>query len=397
MKLMHDPHEGYDSYLREVQNVFPDRNAVLSVFGDNSTNKNRPCADIDVLALDLGEAFTVGACAKRANDTKYRLNLAANRKALYQPRRKFRHLLENRKSRVVDGETIANIESNLPSFEADSETREAYEATHWNALNGFYNDPGLKHLRHDWDAGRAHRAEFALLTDRLLSMVGGTIGKKRESNKKVVIGIRLGKFGTNTKLTSLHSSFSAYFVGKVRSLVYLVVGVNEFYTSKRCPNCKGGGTHPTDFVGSITIRQLFCEQCKTYFHRDEMAASNMVNAICSQLQNNKRPNYLLPVDESGKFVVKRQSTSEITAQDRPETYTSESETQTSESETDSRKRKAVPEARTLRKRHQTYESETNSESDSSWQSSEEEGKRENDGDGEEDYEEDGDNEEEDDE
>ncbi|KAF9995096.1 hypothetical protein BGZ80_007610, partial [Entomortierella chlamydospora] len=61
MKLMHDPCEGYDSYLREVQNVFPDRNAVLSVFGDNSTDKNRPWADIDVLALDLGEAFTVGA------------------------------------------------------------------------------------------------------------------------------------------------------------------------------------------------------------------------------------------------------------------------------------------------------------------------------------------------
>jgi hypothetical protein len=195
--------------------MFPDQNAVMSIFGDDSTNKNRPWADIDVLALDLGEAFTVGACAKRASDTKYRLNLAANRKALYQPRLKFRHLLENRKSRIVDGDTIANIESNLPSFEADPEAREVYERTHWDALNGFYNDPEMKHLRHDWDAGRAHKAEFALLTDRLLSMVGGTIGKKRESNKKVVIGIGLGRFGTNTKLTSLHSSFSSYFVGKV--------------------------------------------------------------------------------------------------------------------------------------------------------------------------------------
>ena len=179
---------------------------------------------------------------ERANDTKYRPNLAANRKALYQPRLKFRHLLENRKSRDDGGDTIANIESNLPSFDADPEAREAYETAHWDALNGFYNGSGMKHLRHDWDAGRAHRAEFALLTDRLLSMVGGTIGKKRESNKKVVIGIGLGKFGTSTKLTSLHTSFSAYFVGKVcewhvyckkkKCIYYIYVYIdNRFYVS----------------------------------------------------------------------------------------------------------------------------------------------------------------------
>ncbi|KAF9995069.1 hypothetical protein BGZ80_003167 [Entomortierella chlamydospora] len=232
MELTHNPREGYDSHLCEVQNMFPDRNAVLSVSGDDSANKNRPWVDIDVLAHDLGEGFTV------------------------------------------------------------------------------------------------------------------------------------------------------------RSFDYLVTGVNEFYTSKMCPNCERSGTHPTDFVGSITIRQLFCEGCKTYFHRDEMAASNMVNAICSQLQKNKRPNYVLPIDESGKFVIKRQSTSEITARDQhtstgkrkaePETQILRKRHQTLESEADSRsnpsrrKRKAEPETQTLRTRHQTWESEADSESDSSWQSTEEE-------------------------
>ncbi|KAG0002846.1 hypothetical protein BGZ79_002209 [Entomortierella chlamydospora] len=148
-----------------------------------------------------------------ANDTKYRPNLAANRKALYQPRLKFRHLLENGKSRIVDGDTIANIESNIPSFRA--EARKSYEETLWNALNGFNNDPKMKHLRHDSDAGKAHRAEFALLTDMPLSMVGRAIEKKKkEFNKNVVIEIGLGRFGTNTRLTSLHSPFSAYFVSE---------------------------------------------------------------------------------------------------------------------------------------------------------------------------------------
>ncbi|KAF9996785.1 hypothetical protein BGZ79_009488 [Entomortierella chlamydospora] len=75
-------------------------------------------------------------------------------------------------------------------------------------------------------------------------------------------------------------------------------------------------------------------------------------------------------DESGNFVIKRQSTSEIAARDQ---------------HTGTGKRKAQPEAQTLRKRHQTWESETDSrkryqtceskvasESNSSWQSKEEE-------------------------
>ncbi|KAF9348684.1 hypothetical protein BGX26_012933 [Mortierella sp. AD094] len=81
----------------------------------------------------------------------------------------------------------------------------------------------------------------------------------------------------------------------------------------------------------------------------------MVNAICLQLEKNKRPNYLLPINEFGDFVIKRQSASEIATRDQ---------------HTSTGKRKAEPEAWTLKKRHQTCESE--SESDSSWQSKEEE-------------------------
>ncbi|KAF9951658.1 hypothetical protein BGZ65_005820 [Modicella reniformis] len=36
---------------------------------------------------------------------------------------------------------------------------------------------------------------------------------------------------------------------QARSLDYLVVGINEYYTSKRCPNCKREGKESDDFVG----------------------------------------------------------------------------------------------------------------------------------------------------
>ncbi|KAF9348418.1 hypothetical protein BGX26_000173 [Mortierella sp. AD094] len=68
-------------------------------------------------------------------------------------------------------------------------------------------------------------------------MVGGTPGQKRDEKNKVIIGIGLGEFSSTSRLSSLHTAFSAYFVQLARSLDYIVVGVNEYYTSKRCPDC----------------------------------------------------------------------------------------------------------------------------------------------------------------
>jgi predicted nucleic acid-binding Zn finger protein len=44
---------------------------------------------------------------------------------------------------------------------------------------------------------------------------------------------------------------SIYVVSKVRSLAYLVVGMNDYYTSKNGPSCE-------KFVGAVTLRWLYC-------------------------------------------------------------------------------------------------------------------------------------------
>ncbi|KAG0048072.1 hypothetical protein BGZ83_006918 [Gryganskiella cystojenkinii] len=86
----------------------------------------------------------------------------------------------------------------------------------------FYNNVVLK--KHQWDAERATKKEFRLVAKRLLEMVGGTPGAKRNNDNKVIIGIGLGEFGSNSRLSSLHTAFSAYFVQLARSLNYIVVG-----------------------------------------------------------------------------------------------------------------------------------------------------------------------------
>ncbi|KAF9921313.1 hypothetical protein FBU30_008692 [Linnemannia zychae] len=126
-------------------------------------------------------------------------------------------------------------------------------------------------------------------------MVDGCMGAKRKEGTKVVIGIGLGQFSSSKRLSSLHSSFETYFVQKARALGYIVVVVNEYYTSKKCPTCN-------NFVAKTeSIRRLYCRNCRKYMHRDAMAGHNIANVILGHLVEQKRLRYLQPVTVDGKY------------------------------------------------------------------------------------------------
>lgn len=80
----------------------------------------------------------------------------------------------------------------------------------------------------------------------------------------------------------------------MRSLGYIVVGIEEYYTSKKCPSCN-------EFVAQVTLRQLFCPHCGKYYHRDVMAAENMSNVVQGYLLKQERPLYLQPKTADGKY------------------------------------------------------------------------------------------------
>ncbi|KAF9212845.1 hypothetical protein BGZ59_006252, partial [Podila verticillata] len=79
-----------------------------------------------------------------------------------------------------------------------------------------------------------------------------------------------------------------------RSSDYIVVGVNEFYTSKKCPMC-------LEFVYQMDIRRLYCKSCESFTHRDVMAGHNICNIMQGHLLEQKRPDYLQPVDAEGRY------------------------------------------------------------------------------------------------
>lgn len=72
-----------------------------------------------------------------------------------------------------------------------------------------------------------------------------------------------------------------------------MVGINEYYTSQKCPDCH-------NFIARVTIRQLYCKQCCHYHHRDVMAAENMAMIVRERLSTQTRPLHLQPVTEDGR-------------------------------------------------------------------------------------------------
>ncbi|KAF9181646.1 hypothetical protein BGZ51_005279 [Haplosporangium sp. Z 767] len=81
---------------------------------------------------------------------------------------------------------------------------------------------------------------------------------------------------------------------KDKSLGYIVVGVNEFYASKKCAVCEG-------FVDQANIRQLYCPTCEINAYRDVMTGHNIANIVRHHLVHQQRPLYLQSIDSQERY------------------------------------------------------------------------------------------------
>ncbi|KAF9272046.1 hypothetical protein BGZ88_005271, partial [Linnemannia elongata] len=275
---------GIDDELTEIRHIVTTKDDVARLWGCEPEQ-------INILCLDLGQAFPFAASAilqppetlhmdsqQHAMDISMRQlpgtdeddagdevkngtvlfhNLMVKQKAVYQPTFKVLRWLNQRKKKPVkNDQSISSIERDLPASRGPdgSLTRYLNQLKDVESiLSSFYTDMVLK--KNQWNARRTRDEEFNLMATHLLSMIGGTLGARRDPNNKVIIGIGLGEFSTTSRLTSLHTVFAKYFVQLVRSPGYIVVGINEFHTSKKCPLCH-------EFVCQVDLRRLYCPKCK---------------------------------------------------------------------------------------------------------------------------------------
>ncbi|OAQ31430.1 hypothetical protein K457DRAFT_136326 [Linnemannia elongata AG-77] len=271
----------------------------------DSTSVSAPSPAFDVAYTSAQEQATdpdPGGAPSSSSSSPVHFNLAIKQKAVYQPVFRFRRWLEHEKSLVPEGqdESIHSLESHLPPLRGHSASvieyaRELEEVE--ERLKTFYTGDHHRFNRSKWDMSRARHEEYQLMAERLLNIVGGSLGRRIEDNKEqdpVLIGVGLGQFESNIKLSSLDSTFLAYFIRTVRSLGYIVLGINEYYTSRKCPRC-------TLFVAQVTLRSLYCFNCSTYFHRDVLAAENMSLIVRERLKTQTRPRHLQPINADGSL------------------------------------------------------------------------------------------------
>ncbi|KAF8936350.1 hypothetical protein BGZ47_009551, partial [Haplosporangium gracile] len=144
-------------------------------------------------------------------------NLAVKSKTVYQPTFRFRRWSESEKHVVPEGEkeSIHAIETRLPPLKGPGASVMNYvkelELVE-ERLKAFYNGHNHNYKKHQWDMVRARHMEYQLLADRLLKVVEGGLGIRSNPQDPVIIGVGLGKFGTSSGLSSLHSSFWSYFI-----------------------------------------------------------------------------------------------------------------------------------------------------------------------------------------
>lgn len=279
---------GVDYYMTEIRNVVKTPQDVKDLLG---CWPHQVREQVNVLGIDLGQAFVVGASAvrpkppvrrrtkrgkrggrkKRPSKRKRRkcrkkdkgksvlqgdkddeqpvyYNLAAKQKAVLQPMLKFRRWMERQKQKELLAlrdlqvqtaagqdaaeqvapqevtqesqriiKSISDIESAAPPIRGQDANFNMYQQhcdQHWQHLDRFYNAGG-RFKKFKWLARRAKKEEYTRMADSLLRMVDGCVGAKREDGNKVIIGVGLGKFSSNSKLSSLHESFQSFFVQKV--------------------------------------------------------------------------------------------------------------------------------------------------------------------------------------
>ncbi|KAF9138940.1 hypothetical protein BG015_002208 [Linnemannia schmuckeri] len=180
---------GVDYYPQETRNVIKTKEDVEKLWPGKDMER------IKVLTIDAGQA-----------------------KAVYQPQFRFRRWLETEKVSRLEGEeeSVPDIESRLPPLRGESASVINYidelERVEIR-LKTFYTGDGDRYRRREWDLEKARQEEFKAIVERLLNIVGGSLGRRVADGPDaapILTGIGLSKISYKIGLTSLDSSLALW-------------------------------------------------------------------------------------------------------------------------------------------------------------------------------------------
>ena len=255
-----------------------------------------------IMGIDMGDRFTIAASCFDVQTPNMRQFKTFSKKFLYQPLKKFQNNLneakENNTGKTLGfafDETVYDLErlriANPRTPDAVVQQAKLFLSDKGQALYNFYNSykleekatNGRKYLLTQYK--RAYQSILDKSINTLFQMLGVTPGRKlSDKDGKYVIGIGLrGKSGLSCGPSSIAGVLERLITIKARAIGIIVLGVDEYNTTARCPCCGGANE-------KILMRVLLCRTCSKFFHRD--IAENIMILVMLKLIGKQRPVHL---------------------------------------------------------------------------------------------------------
>lgn len=246
-----------------------------------------------VIGIDLGEVCPAAAFAipTKPSSNNHGTQFIVRRQEIYGNNKKNANWLQVQK----DKKDIFSIEEGMAAEgNKQAGTWQQYQGylhatqneDNNRIMRNFYNSLSTK--RRAWDTKRSIRAAVDRTTHLLL--------QSASDQGKVLIGI--GEDGATAARKARKGAAAPMDTPMRKAIIrqstargYHVVRIDEYKTSQICPKClaKDGKKETTNYLNNRTYRVKRCNQCKTYFHRDGMAAQNQAYIMLSMLEHKQRP------------------------------------------------------------------------------------------------------------
>ena len=241
--------------------------------------------DRDYMGLDLGELLTYSAVVKNPAKSDQIRSHSRSHGYLMEPLKRYKRWLKSYKTNAMyaSERTMTGSNSMDPAIFREYAIHRL-TSKHGSRLSAFYNRRIMKYRK--WQLKLASKKVLDSSVDELLQMVGCSSGKRWDFNNGIgpVIGIGLGQFRFHQD--SVHAKFAKYLTQKARAIGIVVVGVNEYYTSQKCPRCLSR-------LYEVDRRVKYCEECRMFFNRDNAAAQNISTLVIMRANKQPRPPQLM--------------------------------------------------------------------------------------------------------
>jgi hypothetical protein len=255
-------------------------------FGNNYSN----ILDRTYLGIDLGERLTYSAVAMNPARSVGSERIYYHERSqghLMEPFKKFQRWLNHSKP-----ESVASLERGMTGADSfDLQTFRDYAIGRVLGqaaarISEFHNTRLMKYRK--WQMKLALKKVMDKAIQELLQVIGCDSRSKWNFNDGIgpVIGIGLGKFRFHQD--SVHAKFAKYLTQKARAIGIVVVGINEYYTSQKCPSC---GAFLFDVIGKDRVK--YCETCNKCLNRDNAAAENICSLTILKANGKPRPAHLM--------------------------------------------------------------------------------------------------------